>query len=141
MRYEITFQENASDDDVRVLSDGLVAHGKELFPDQLWTDVNFLVRDDKGQIVGGVSGNYGSFDWLYVNILWVREDLRGRGFGVELMNRIEAEAVNHGCKNAFLSTMSFQAPEFYKKLGYIIFAELENFPGEHSRIFMRKRLI
>jgi hypothetical protein len=36
--------------------------------------------------------------------------------------------------------MSFQAPEFYKKLGYHIFGKLENFPAEHSMIFLRKRL-
>jgi len=30
-------------------------------------------------VVGGVIGAV-HWDWLYVNLMWVREDLRGRGF-------------------------------------------------------------
>ena len=141
MNYEITLEENASADDLRVVSDGLEAGVAKLFADKCRTDVAFFVRDERGRIVGGVNGNHGTFGWLYVNALWVHDDLRGRGFGRQLMEKIEAEAARHGCKNAFLNTMSFQAPEFYKKLGYTVFAELEDFPGEHSRIFLRKKLV
>jgi GNAT superfamily N-acetyltransferase len=140
MNYEITFHENPSDNDLKVVQQGLDATVNELFPDKSRTYIALFVRDEEGRIVGGVNGNYGTFRWLYVNALWVEESLRGRGFGTQLMNRIEAEAIKHGCKNAFLNTMSFQAPEFYKKLGYTVFAELEDFPAEHSRIFFRKKL-
>jgi N-acetylglutamate synthase-like GNAT family acetyltransferase len=141
MSYKITFCEDPSDEDMRVVSDGLEATTLELFPDKSRTWIAFFLRDENDQIVGAVNGNYGTFRWLYVNALWVRDDLRGRGHGTVLMNRIEAEAVKHGARNAFLNTMSFQAPEFYKKRGYKVFAELEHFPGEHSRIFLRKLLI
>ena len=140
MNYEITFDENASEDDLRIVADGLEATTQALFPDKSRTYVAFFLRDDAGRIVGGVNGNYGTFGWLYVNALWVHDGVRGRGFGRELMNKIEGEAIRHGCRNAFLNTMSFQAPEFYKKLGYTIFGELKDFPGEHSRIFLRKKL-
>jgi GNAT superfamily N-acetyltransferase len=140
MAYEITFHENAPDDEIKVLSDGLEAYVEELFPGKSRTYLSYFVRDENGEIVGGVTGNYGTFRWLYVSMLWVRKDLRGRGFGRELMNRIEAEAIKHHCKNAFLNTMSFQAPDFYKKLGYEVFAELDNFPNEHSMVYLRKRL-
>ena len=140
MKYEITFEKNASAADLQVLSDGLDAHTDKLFTDKSRTEIAFFVRDESGDIVGGVNGNYGTFGWLYVNALWVHEDQRGRGYGSKLMEKIEAEAVKHGCKNSFLNTMSFQAPEFYKKLGYRVFGELEDFPGEHSRIFLRKKL-
>jgi GNAT superfamily N-acetyltransferase len=127
-------------DDLQIISDGLEATVLPLFPDKSRTYVAFFVREDSGKIVGGVNGNYGSFGWLYVNALWVDKRLRGRGYGSELMRRIEAQAIKHNCKHAFLNTMSFQAPVFYKKLGYSVFAELEDFPAEHSRIFFRKRL-
>jgi N-acetylglutamate synthase-like GNAT family acetyltransferase len=140
VQYQITFHEDPLDDDLRVVSDGLEDATKDLFPDKSRTYVAFFLRDENGRIVGGVDGNYGTFRWLYVNALWVRDDLRGRGYGTELMDRIETKAIKHGCKNAFLNTMSFQAPEFYKKHGYKVFAELEDFPGEHSRIFLRKKL-
>jgi len=141
VRYEITIHENPADTDLKVLADGLESHTLELFPDKSRTYVAVFLRDENGLIVGGVSGNYGTFHWLYVDALWVRDDVRGRGHGAELMDRIEAEAIKHGCKNAFLNTMSFQAPDFYKKIGYTVFAELKDFPGEHSRIFLRKKLV
>jgi len=37
----------------------------------------------------------------------------------------EAEARKRGCSNATLNTFSFQAPEFYRKLGYRIVATIE----------------
>jgi GNAT superfamily N-acetyltransferase len=141
VKYQITFHEDASADDLQAVSDGLEEATLALFPDKSHTQVAFFLRDESGKIVGGVNGNYGTFGWLYVNALWVHDDVRGRGFGRQLMEKIEAEAIKHGCKNAFLNTMSFQAPEFYKKLGYTVFGELEDFPGEHSRIFLRKRLV
>jgi len=141
VRYEITIHENPADSDLKVLADGLESHTLGLFPDKSRTYVAVFLRDENGLIVGGVSGNYGTFHWLYVDALWVRDDVRGRGHGAQLMDRIEAEAIKHGCKNAFLNTMSFQAPDFYKKIGYTVFAELKDFPGEHSRIFLRKKLV
>jgi len=98
------------------------------------------MRDEDGTIVGGVHGNYGSFGWLYVDALWVSEELRGQGHGTRLIAMIEAEAARHGCTNVYLNTFTFEAPAFYEKLGYTIFAELEDFPPGHSRLFLRKTL-
>jgi hypothetical protein len=36
--------------------------------------------------------------------------------------------------------MSFQAPDFYRKLGYEEFGRLDDFPPGHSRLFFRKNL-
>ena len=139
MKYEIT-HEDATAADLRRIDEGLTDHTAAIFDEKSNTPVAFFLRDENGEIVGGVNGNYGSFGWLYVNALWVDESLRGKGFGNDLMDKIENEAHRHGCRKAFLNTMSFQAPEFYKNRGYRVFGELENFPGEHSRIFLRKDL-
>ena len=56
------------------------------------------------------------------------------------MEMIEAEAARHGSINVYLNTFTFEAPEFYKKLGYTVFAELKDFPPGHSRLFLRKTL-
>lgn len=140
MAYHITLEEKASEEDRAVLGKGIDGHDRGLFPDKKITDVTFFLRDDAGAIVGGVAGNYGSFGWLWVDALWVRDDLRGHGYGQRLMEMIEAEAAANGTTNAFLNTMSFQAPEFYEKLGYTVFAKLEDFPPGHSRQFLRKKL-
>ena len=66
-----------------------------------------------------------------MDLLWVREDLRGRGYGKRLLQA--AEAVKRGCRHALLDTMSFQAPLFYERQGYVLYGVLDDFPGEHQR--------
>lgn len=36
--------------------------------------------------------------------------------------------------------MSFQAPDFYQKLGYRIFGQLDGVPAEHTRYYLTKKL-
>ena len=50
-----------------------------------------------------------------------------------------ARAFERGCHSAWVETFSFQAPGFYRKLGYEPFGELDYPPG-HKRIFLHKRL-
>jgi N-acetylglutamate synthase-like GNAT family acetyltransferase len=141
MTYSINFDENPSNENLRLLSEGIDRYTQTKFDEKIYKHIAFFLRDETGAIVGGVYGNYGSFGWLYISALWVSETVRGHGHGSRLMNSIEQKARENGCVNAYLDTFSFQAPEFYKKLGYTVFAELEDFPAGHSRIFLRKRLI
>ena len=140
MQYEIAFQPEPAKSDLDVLEAGLNRHADEMVGPREQKHIAFFVRDERGEIAGGVAGNYGSYGWLYVAMLWVRDDLRGMGYGGRLMHAIEDEAARHGCSNSFLNTMSFQAPEFYKKLGYTVWAELNDFPPGHSRYYMRTSL-
>ena len=99
----------------------------------------FVLESDDGEVVGGVIGaTY--WNWLYVNLMWVREDLRGKGFGEQLLFAAEEEAKKRGAKHSYLDTFSFQAPGFYKKFGYVEFGRLENFPEGHTRFFLTKAL-
>jgi len=52
----------------------------------------------------------------------------------------EAEARKRGCDNAHCDTFDFQALPFYQKLGYETFGHLEDYPANHVRYFLRKRL-
>ena len=81
MTHQITLEEKASAEDRAIIGKGIARFGNGLFPGTSITDVTFFVRDEAGAIVGGVAGNYGSFGWLYVDALWVSEELRGHGYG------------------------------------------------------------
>ena len=141
MDYEISLEENASDEEIQVLSEGIMEYNRSQVGGRQKEPLTFFLRDGEGRIVGGVHGNYSSTSgWLYVSVLWVSEGARGGGHGSRLLQSIEGEALARGCANAYLDTFSFQAPGFYKKLGYVVFGELEDFPEGHSRIFLRKRL-
>ena len=138
--HTITFTENPTAEDVAVLSQGLRSHMGAIFGTTWTQSIAFYLRDAEGKIVGGVYGNYGVFNWVYVDTLWVSDELRGRGYGAQLLTAIENEAIKHNCTNIYLDTFSFQAPEFFKRLGYEIFGELKDFPPGHSRIFLTKKL-
>jgi len=98
-----------------------------------------FVRDEVGQIVAGLSG-WTFYGWLAVDLLWVQEDLRGQGFGDQLIKAAEDEAIIRGCTQVQLDTFDFQGPEFYKKRGYQVFGVLDGYAGNHKRYYLRKYL-
>jgi GNAT superfamily N-acetyltransferase len=99
----------------------------------------FALRSPDQEIVGGALGEI-YWDWLHLDLMWVKDELRGHGFGHRLLLAIEAEARKHGARNVFLDTFSFQAPEFYKQQGYRVFGELPGFPSGYCRLFLTKSL-
>ena len=105
-------------------------------------DARLLViplRDDHGSVIGGFWG-FTVFAWLHVQMLLVPEVLRGRGVGSALMASAEAEARARGCRGAHVETFSFQAGEFYRKIGYVLFGVLKDYPRGYDQLYFAKRL-
>jgi GNAT superfamily N-acetyltransferase len=102
-------------------------------------DVRFaiLLRDAEGVLMGGLDGVIG-WEWLFVDNLWVHDELQRQGYGRDLLARAERYALDHGCHSAWLDT--FQALGFYRKHGYSVFGTLEDYPPGQARYFLRKRL-
>ena len=98
-----------------------------------------VARDARGAVAAAAAG----YTWggmSEVRQLWVRDDLRGRGLGTRLLREAEEEARRRGCDRMFLSTHSFQAPAFYRKLGYVEVAQVSGWPPGHGHIYLRKHL-
>jgi GNAT superfamily N-acetyltransferase len=124
--------------DVEVLPNGLEAFNESRWPKhQPWKPLAVFVRDSE-RIAAGLAGETYA-GWLFIRYLWVSDGLRGKGIGYRLMAAGEARAVERGCHAAWVDTFSFQAPGFYRKLGYEVFGELDWSP-DHKRFFLRKRL-
>jgi GNAT superfamily N-acetyltransferase len=98
-----------------------------------------LIKDDAGATQGGLYAKI-SGQWLFVELLVVPEVARGQGLGAKLMDKVEALAREKGCQGIWLDTFSFQAPDFYRRLGFSIFGELKDYPVTgYNRFFMQKR--
>ena len=98
-----------------------------------------LIRGERGVTTGGLLGRTW-LGWLYVELLYVPDGLRGSGVGRDLMLRAEAEAEARGCIGIWLNTFSFQARGFYEKLGFTLIGQIDDYPVGHQRYFLQKRL-
>jgi len=98
-----------------------------------------FVRDAGGQITAGLHGwTWGRIG--YVDTFWIREDLRRQGLGTRLLAAAEGEASRRGCREMHLTTHSYQAPGFYRRVGYKVIGELPGWPAGTTRLFFRKAL-
>ncbi len=139
MNYQITIETKPEHDDVSVLWKGLHDHNTQHSGSGEAQYLAIFLRDEPGEIVGGAYG-WSAVAWLKIDVLWVREDLRGRGFGKQLLAQAEAEGTRRGCQFVILDSFSFQAPELYKKNGYEEFAVLDHIAGKQTWHFLKKDL-
>jgi GNAT superfamily N-acetyltransferase len=135
---ELSVEDRPSPADRGRLDRGLGRFNREVLDKPQWARLGVFVRDrQRRQLLGGLAGHTYA-GWMFIESLWVHDDWRRRGVGRELIASAERRAVERGCHSAYVDTFSFQAPEFYRKLGYREFGRL-NYPP-HTRIFLQKRL-
>ena len=101
--------------------------------------LNIYVEDDSGELMAGlVAETFGN--WLEIEYLFVKEDLRGQGIGTQLLQQAESEAKKRNCRFAFVNTYQFQAPAFYQKHGYKEVFTLKDYPCTGQRHYYQKEL-
>lgn len=125
---------------IRAVRAGLSAYNIEKMPELLNLpddDLAIFLRDQHGTIQGGVVAE---IDWgvLYVDLLWVNTDLRGKQYGKALMHTIEQTAHKQGIRHVYLMTTEFQALSFYQHMGYELFGTLINRPHGYNYYYLRK---
>lgn len=137
--YRLTVGHEPSLEDRRALGDALGAYNEPFLPNGDPQSLAVLVRAPGGELRAGLDG-FTYAGWLFIRYLWVHAELRRSGVGRRLMAAAEDRAREHGCHSAWVDTFTFQAPEFYAKLGYHEFGRLD-YPPDHQRIFLQKKLI
>jgi GNAT superfamily N-acetyltransferase len=139
MTYSIR-ETDVADDRLRAAIAGpLIAYNQAKTGRNDYRPLILAIDDEDGRVIGGLWGRT-VYDWLFVELLFVPDALRGRGVGSELMKRAEDAAISRGCHSAWLDTFDFQARPFYERLGYGCFAELPDYPAGSTRYFMKKVL-
>jgi len=135
----LTIEDVPNEADVRFVEERIDAYNIAITGYDDYRPLAIFVRDSEGAIIAGLTG----FTWggtLKVEFFWVHEDLRGQGYGSRLMDAAEREAVARGCRLAVVDTHSFQAPDFYSKVGYVRCGLVEDWPLGHQQIYFQKRL-
>ena len=101
--------------------------------------LNLYVEDDSGELLAGlVAETFGN--WLEIEYLFVKEELRGQGIGSQLLQQVESEAKKRNCRYVFVNTYQFQAPAFYQKHGYQEVFTLKDYPCTGQRHYYQKEL-
>lgn len=120
------------------LYDRLLAFNAEKTGDVSFAPLAVTIEDD-GRLVGGLWGET-YYGWLFVELVFVPERLRGEGLGARLLAEAENVARERGCRGVWLDSYAFQAPDFYRKQGYEVFGALPDYPKGEERVFLRKML-
>jgi GNAT superfamily N-acetyltransferase len=136
---QIVVEPHASDHLKQVVQDGLALYNVAVTGLTDYHPLVIFLKDAHGEILGGVLGHIWG-QWLHITILWLAEPVRGHGYGRQLLVAAETYARERGCRHVKLETFSFQARPFYEKLGYEVFATLEDCPVGHREYFLRKPL-
>jgi GNAT superfamily N-acetyltransferase len=137
--YEIVYVDKPEQSAWGIIGRALSAFNAEQAGDEHSQRLCYVVQGPDRAIAGGIIGVV-YWDWLSVELLWLKEELRGRGYGHRLLALVEDAARQHGARHAHLDTFSFQAPEFYRQHGYEVFGELADFPPGYQRTYMKKEL-
>jgi GNAT superfamily N-acetyltransferase len=91
------------------------------------------------KVIGGLIG-YIFWNWLYAYLVWVEKPYRRKGVGQAVLKQAEEKALQRRLTGIYLWTESWQAPDFYTRMGYEEFVEFENFPPNFKRFGFRKYL-
>ena len=137
--FKLNYENNPDQADLKFLDDKIFEYNFSKIGKYSYENLVIFIHDNNTTIVAGLYGHTG-LGWLYIHLLWVKEEHRSKGLGTRLIEAAELEAINRGYHGVYLYTYSFQKPAFYEKLGYQVFGQLSNFPDGYSKFFMKKAL-
>ena len=99
----------------------------------------FAAETSEGKIAGVITGR-AYYNEVHIGDLIVDEQCRGNGLGSRLVRTVENTYKGKGYDIVTLTTFGFQAPEFYKKLGYTVEFIRESKDPKLNKYFLKKQL-
>lgn len=137
MDIELKLVEGVTPEEEAIILDRLKAYNVATFGQSERRELAVPLYGPDG-IVGGLTG-YTGRGWLYISMLYVPEELRGRGLAGRMLEMAETEARSRGCIGAYIDTMNPQALKLYLKQGYAEIGSLKDLAGGHSVTWLEKR--
>ena len=102
-------------------------------------DAFCFAAEDNGKIAGVITGR-AYYNEVHIGDLIVDRRCRRSGLGKRLVGAVEEAYRGRGYDVITLTTFGFQAPEFYRKLGYTIEFVRENKDPKLCKYFLKKEL-
>ncbi|MBA8666715.1 GNAT family N-acetyltransferase [Holosporaceae bacterium 'Namur'] len=78
---------------------------------------------------------------LHIKYLYVKKEYRGQNLGNQLTEHALNSGRSHKCDFAFVETMSFQALDFYKKVGFELEFTRAGYAKNTSFHYLKKYLL
>lgn len=125
-----------SETEANQIKAGMIAHARENGEASTERNHYTFVALAGDTFVGCASGyTDGNGRWLYLDNLFIEKPHRGCGVGRELLSALEKKAAAGGVRRIWTWTAGYEAPGFYRRLGYMVLCELTgSFPSGHSRV-------
>ena len=101
-------------------------------------EFTFAAEDD-GKLAGIITGR-AYYNEVHIGDLIIGKDYRRAGVGSRLVAAVEEAFKGKGYEKIALTTFGFQAPEFYKKLGYELEFVREDKDPKLSKYFYLKKI-
>lgn len=99
--------------------------------------LGLFIRDADAVIQAGtVLWHYGRD--AYLHVLWVDAAWRGKGLGTALLRAAENAVLAGGASRLYLSTMDFQAPDYYPRHGFVSQGVMRDFTWGRDRHYFTK---
>jgi GNAT superfamily N-acetyltransferase len=137
---DLVIEEPVSQASRQQLTERLIAYQSALYGEPNYAMLGLFLRDGAGQLQAGLSGRF-RWGWMYVEMLWVAEPLRGRGYGSQLLAEAEGFALARGGIAMHLDSGGGRALPFYVKHGYEIVGRMDGYPPGSAHHFLRKWLV
>lgn len=121
-------------------------HGLEFGNPPETSERHGFVATDNDKFIGCSSGlaqktKDGYNQYFFLTDLLVEKEYRKHGYGEKLLRLLEEDIKKLGIVYIWTWTAGYEAPDFYLKQGYNIFATFENwYPSGHSRVGLIKKL-
>lgn len=135
----ISYEGDLPKKDRDIMVKGLLSHHAGQGHPRKSSLYSISLKDENENVLGAVVVTF-LWNGMEINSLWVDESVRGEGWGKKLMEEVEKEGRKRGCTIAYTNTFSWQAPEFYKNLGYKLYGKLDDFPRGSSLSYFVKQL-
>ena len=99
----------------------------------------FVAENDIGEVIGAITGR-AYYNEVHIVDLIIDKDYRRQSIGSALVRAVEEAYSGREYTKVTLTTFGFQAPEFYKKLGYTLEFVREDKDPKLTKYFYCKSL-